>query len=287
MHKVYIFAMLLSIPLISATSAQSTFSSFLNKYNITGVTTVNNMSYSAMNYSLVWISRKHFLINNTPNRSFVTNSSAVADIVSPYLINRYYPASSVFANISNSIKHFRSPVDRSLKLCLSFTGLMFLTCTYQNNCRSCSDSNYCETTLANYGSAFRYGIINFSQTYSTFNGNYTEMLTLAKDINQSNYGKYINKIYASALNISSSSIAMPHSDIFPVKNVSHAQLNACPYRLVPTPWYCGSRYIGGFCPAIKFNISKISAIVAQVKELKNLPIYTKTIMDFSASSFGT
>lgn len=290
MHRTYLLiaAILLSLIAVQAAAQSTTMAGLFAQYNVTGVTNTTNITYLGMQYTLVWIGTKHMLINGTNNSySFVTDPSTATVVLSPYLKEQYYPNSSAFTNVSNSLKDFRTPVDHSLRLCLSFTGLLYTTCTYANNCRSCYSSNYCEDYISGYGNSFEYGIINFSQTYSTFNTNYTDFLNLSAGINASNYGTYIQRMYADILNVSAGAGAIPHSDIFPTDNVTRAQLNTCPYHIVSTPWYCGAKYIGGFCPSITFNYTYLSTIVAQVQSLKELPVYNSTIMAYANASVDT
>ena len=178
---------------------------------------------------------------------------------------------------------YRSTTSEQLSLCLSFTGLRYTSCTQQNGCRACYDTNYCTQEIDGFGAQFAYGIMNFSETYTAFNKSYSSFLNLTSSINSTNYGTDVPALYAAALNVSSSSQAIPDSDIFPVQNVSTSQLSSCPYTFSSTPWYCGAKFIGGFCPSVWFNSTNMSKILNQVSTLKSLPVYNATIYQYASS----
>ena len=267
--------------MLSLSGAQyTTLGGLLKGYGIGNASSITNISYSGSTYSLISIGSGHILVRDSPQYSIVTNVSTTVSILSPYLRSRYTPNDSVFSNLSNSIEAFRGTAEESIAHCLAFTGLRYT----QNVQRACGDSSYCLNYSSAFGNGFLEGITNFSQTYGTFNRSYSSFLSLANGINSTNYGTYINGMYADAVNISASSAAMPHSDIFPVENVSPSQLASCPYSFTPTPWYCGSKFVGGFCPAVYLNSTKISAIEANVSSLAQLPVYNTTILAYSNST---
>ncbi len=285
-------AIILSVQIatsVSATSlSQPSLSALYTLYGINNVNHISNITYGSGTYMLVSLDNSStFLVNSTGSKySLATDPSSISTILSAYLKHSYYPSNSSFSNLSAKMQAYRSTTSEQLNLCLSFTGLRYTSSTVQNGYRSCYDTNYCTQEIAGFGAQFGAGIVNFSETYSAFNKSYNSFLNITTHINQSNYGTEINALYSAAQDVSTSSTSIPKSDIFPVQNVSSSQLSACPYTFTSTPWYCGSKFIGGFCPSVWFNSTNMSKILNQVSILKSLPVYNTTISSYASADAG-
>ncbi len=295
MNRLFLLAILIiSVPVAASAAFASpapspSLSALYAFYGIQNVNHVSNITYNNSTYVLVHLDNSStFLVNSTGSKySLATSPSSIATVISAYLEHSYYPSNSSFSNLSAEMQAYRSTTSEQLNLCLSFTGLRYTSSTVQNGYRSCYDTNYCTQEIAGFGAQFGAGIVNFSETYGAFNQSYNAFLNITAHINQSNYGSKINALYAAALNVSASSAKIPESDIFPVQNVSQSLLSSCPYSFTSTPWYCGSRFIGGFCPSVWFNYTNMSKITNQVSALRSLPVYNSTIYSYASSASGT
>ena len=288
------------------TSFSNHFYSFIETYipdYIIKNSSFINETYNGKSYTIMWLNSSgttFIVFNNTNNSySFVLNSTAIKNILTPYLIQKYYPSNSTLKNLTTLMNEYRSEAQPPLSDCLVETGTANYQCSYSSGLINCL-LNTCQTVpncggnpkmsvLSKFGSSspFAYGILNFSVQYGELNASYNKYLKLAETINPSNFSQNIYEMENLLNNISTLSIKIPQNPIFPgPSNLNPAQVGAqcSQYTSNNGPWYC---YAVGFCEYTSFNSTILSQLIALVNNLANSPASQSSINSISYTSSMT
>jgi len=286
------------IALIGAMGAQSAttgtsniaLSSFLSTYMPSGIITNStyfNSSLNGNNYILMQLPASGgYIIVQSSNGAYslITNTTTIDNLLTPFLINQYYPGSSTLNYLNSTMHMYQRYGASNVSDCLMETGLSQQTCTLGNLCLSCQTTPVCKRVLNQVGgpgSPFGMGIMNFSSNYNQLNSSYKNYYALLSGINRTNAGTTIAELYSIASNISTIASAFNKNPLFPPPTTS--SFSSCPSGLPPSaqPWYCVAV---GFCSTVPFNSTAISGIEGTLSSLQeNIP----TAAALSSLSFNS
>ena len=175
--------------------------------------------------------------------------------------------------------------------CLAETGLSSgATCTYANNCQSCTQVPACGgPNRANFQSvfyatggvygAFAAGIMQFEAQYANLTANLTRYYAAVGTLKNSPTQQDINTIQSSFSAISSLTSVMGENPIFPPPQ--SADFSQCASGgsgtgnvITSGNWYCNAV---GFCSFLSYNDTLLNNLQSRVNELSSLPLTSAQI----------
>ena len=308
MGKTLLLLLMISLLAVPACSAQISPSlrSYLSTYVTSGTisgSTFYNQTVGASSYVLMQpnpSSYERFLVINTTNGrySMVTSNAIAFNVISPFLVSKFYPSPSALAGLNSSMRSFVSQSSPGINQCLFETGLTYHLCTAATSLEMCMESSCAyvplcggvqrapASALALFGipSPFAYGVQNFSINYITLNNSYNSYFSLLSGINSSNYEKNLNGMISAVSNITATTGAIADDPIFPSpSNITLSQITSTCTRYIPPngPWWC---YAVGYCDAPTFNSLTLSNVSSQLSVLAALPVSSAEIESVTVNS---
>ncbi len=290
--------------LAGTASASATLSALYSSYNVSSSVT-NSLTYSNITYggSLYLLASSDgtpvFLISASNGYSFVTNASEAGSIISPTIIGKSLKSVNTTYLASSMLAYERSTAG-SLNDCLLETGLSSgATCTYQNNCQSCTQIPACGGTARYIGGALRQspyyqtggfygpvgtGIVQFEANYGALQSNISIYLTNVAIINLSNAQTSMQKIQTSFSSISSITKSLGLNPVFPPP--ASADYTLCGNYGASTsnaispsgPWYCSAV---GICEFLTYNYTILGSLQDYMNHLSTLTITSAQITRIS------
>ncbi len=269
----------------------SSASSLLQHYNVPN-SIISNLKYTAINYSKnTYIiayngTQPSFLINTTKGSySIVLNSTQIAAIIGPSIIaSSLQQINATYLN--KAMQAYNQSSAGSLTQCIQSTGLDRATCTYANNCQSCTQVPVCGgVPHGQFQSAFyatggiygilAYGIMQLETQYGQLESNFTDYFSNVTTLSSANAGTNMPNIESSFANISTITNYIYQNPLFPPP--AQATYAGCSGSgaltgNVPSqngPWYCSSL---GYCEFLTYNYTLLGNIQTYLNQVQSLPI---------------
>jgi hypothetical protein len=291
-HFVAILPIVLAFALIPYANASISpnFNVFLSQYlNQSAITnaTFYNQSVGSYSYIIMELSNGQIIVvNSTHGFSVVLNTSTAYSALHPYLLEKYYPNSTITAQLNRDLSSFQRTSNPPLNDCLVETGLSTATCTIANACYSCLTVPNCNDAMLQTGGptgVLGTAIVNFSQSYKQLNYSYSAYRAAVSNITVNNTYQDLLVLQDAIQNISAASSTMPHNPLFPLpQGFNPSTLAGCPAVPIPSsPWYCKSL---GYCEYLNFNSTALYDMQAIVTNLLSKPVSNASIMAYAINS---
>ncbi|MCL5413026.1 MAG: hypothetical protein M1569_01305 [Candidatus Marsarchaeota archaeon] len=308
MSAKYYLLLIASVALVVAGAAgasSASLSSLFSTYNVSSALanslTYTNATYAGVHYLLAYNNGSpFFLINTSSGYSFVTDPVAVGAIVAPAIIGK--SLRSVNATyLSSSMQKYEQSSSGPINDCLVETGLSSgATCTYQNNCQSCTQIPAC-------GGAARYinghlemspyystggfygpigqGVVQFESDYGALQSNLSIFLNNVAILNVSNAQSSMSRIQSSFSSISGITKTLDQNPIFPPPQSIDYSLcgnygSGTSNAISPSgPWYCDAV---GFCQFTTYNYTLLANMQDYLTHASTLAITSSQISSISS-----
>ncbi|MDE1871051.1 MAG: hypothetical protein KGI06_02310 [Candidatus Micrarchaeota archaeon] len=273
---------------INAQTLNSYLATYIPNATISGASYFNQQA-NGNNYVVMQLSgasNRYVVISNASGTySLVTDNSTIQSVLTPFLVNRYYPSASALAILKSEMTASESYSQANLSTCLVETGLNSQnTCTLANSCFSCQTVPVCKKVLNSIGgpyTPFGFGVMNFESNYTRLNSSYNSYFALLNSVNSTNAGTVISELSAITANITKISQVMDQNPIFPPP--SGSSFSTCPTGGNPlnAPWYCVAV---GFCAVIPFNSTALGNVRTDLSNIEASLPSTMGIQRISANS---
>ncbi|ASI13483.1 membrane protein [Candidatus Mancarchaeum acidiphilum] len=217
---------------------------------------------------------EHILLNVTDSHySFILNNTTAKAIITPILIDLYYPNSSVINSMKNDISEYESYSAPAINSCKVSTGLNEYTFTVANGGYSCETVPRCAAdyvATGGMGGILSTAIFTFSDQTTALNNSYTNVVQLLDSLNHTNFNTNIDMVRSNISQISELSAKLPQSALFPLpSDIPNSELNLCTLSAT-APYYCLSM---GLCTSTpQFNFSYLNNINSTLQSLSMLPV---------------
>lgn len=281
--------------LFAQTNIAPNANALLQEYNVSN-SLISSMTYANINYSghsyLLAYSGKtpEFLINSTGGvYSIILNSTNIAAIINNHIINTsLYSINTTY--LESSMNSYNQSSSSALTACIEETGLDRATCTFANNCESCTQVPACGgAPRKNFQSAFyatggiygilAYGIMLLQSQYASLESNFSIYFSGVNSLKGGN-PEGLNSVVSGFGNVSNITSTIYQNPLFPPLQTADFGLcssGGAGTSNVPSangPWYCSSL---GFCPSLSYNYTLLGNMQSYISSVSSLPLTSQQV----------
>ena len=295
----------MAVVLIRAGASSPSLGSLFSSYNISSAIanslTYVNVTYAGVHYLLAYNrGTPSFLINTSSGYSFVTDQGAISAIVAPAITGKSLQSVNT-TYLAGSMQKYEQSSSGPINDCLTETGLSSgATCTYQNNCQSCTQIPACGgaaryinghlemspyySTGGFYG-PIGHGIVQFESNYGALQSNLSIFLNNVAILNVSNAQLSMSKIQSSFSSISAITKTIGQNPLFPPPQSVDYSLcgnygSGTSNSTSPSgPWYCDAV---GYCSFTTYNYTILADMQDYLMHVSTLPITSAQISSIAS-----